>query len=116
MKIILLLMVVLVFMVTPFSSANAHHDYRNSRSSSISIGINGGSGSFYYSQQKYSRPIRANSYTREVYYGGYYSRIKNHIHRQEGRRYINDFSYIPVVVVPATNRYHRHYRGCRCGY
>ncbi len=37
-----------------------------------------------------------------------------HIHRQEGRRYINDYPCAPVVVVPAIH--HRHYQGCGCRY
>ena len=131
MKNSILFVAVLMLVAVPFSSANARHGFRGGGSSSISIGVNGGSGTFYYSQQNYSRSI--NNFQRtvirvgnggyygghqSVYYGGGYygSGRQNHIHRQEGRRYVNDVPCMPVVVVPVTNRHHRHYRGCGCRY
>ncbi len=124
MKNSILLVAVLMLVTVPFSSANARHGFSGGgSSSSISIGVNGEYGSFHYSQQNYQRTVnRAGNGGyygghQSVYYGDYYeSGRQNHIHRQEGRRYVNDVPCLPVVVVPVTNRHHRHYQGCGCRY
>lgn len=119
MKNTILLATILMIVTIPLT-ANAH----GHSSSSVSINVRGGHGAFYYSHQSYNRRvvhhrtvIRHGGYHgghHGVYYGGYYgSGRSNHIHRQEGRRYVNDFPCAPVVVVPSTYR-HRHYRGCGC--
>ncbi len=126
MKNIIQFAMFLMLITVPFSVSA--HGY-SGNSSSVSIGISGGAGSFYYSQQQYNRSVTYRSTVnigiggryygghQSVYYGGYYgSGRQNHIHRQEGRRYVNDVPCIPVVVVLATNRHHRHYRGCGCRY
>lgn len=113
---------VLVVMAIPFI-ANAHGS-----SSSVSIGIHGNHGTFHYSRH-YHSVVCHHSTTiirhgggyygghRRVYYGGgYYGGSPRHIHRQEGRVYYESCTPYPVIVVPATNRHHRHYHGCGCGY
>ena len=60
------------------------------------------------------------SYVREVTYlpshPVYRPSIKGYrrIHRQQGRRYINDYPCAPVIVVPA--KHHRHSQSCRYKY
>jgi len=94
----------------------------NERSSSyMSIGVNAGYGSLYYSSSnqnyQHSRTliIRGNSgqhsgrRNHSTSYGNYYQPRPHHIHRQEGRRYVNDSPCAPVVVVPVTNRYRNRY-------
>ena len=83
-------------------------------SSSFSIGIAGGNGysggGFYFSSTRVTRRYRPYYGGYRSYYGGYryrsgygppyypYNRV---VHRQAGRRYINDFPCAPVIVVPA---------------
>jgi hypothetical protein len=128
MKNSILFPTILILIAVSFSTAMAHQYHPQGSATSVSIGIRGNSGSFYYSQQNYNRSVNyqrtAISYQnrnyggqRSVYYGDYNDyRRPNVIYRQEGRRYVNDFPCGPVVVVPATNRYHRHYQGCGCRY
>jgi hypothetical protein len=120
----ILLATILIIMAIPIT-ADARHSHGRS-SSSFSIGFNGSNGAVRYSQQNYSHP--SFNYQRTViqHGGGYYGYRPSHpiyrppingyghIHRQEGRRYINDYPCVPVVVVPA--KHHRHYRGCGCRY
>ncbi len=120
----LLLSTILIIMAIPLT-ANACNSHGRS-SSSFSIGFNGGSGAVSYSRQNYNHT--SFNYQRTViqHGSGYYGyrpshRIYRqpingygHIHRQEGRRYVNDYPCAPVVVVPA--KHHRHYRGCGCRY
>ena len=45
-----------------------------------------------------------------------YRHIHRHIHRQEGRRYVNDFPCAPVVVVPSGSSYYRYNSDTYYGY
>jgi len=119
----ILLSTILIIMAIPLI-AKARHSH--GRSSSFSIGFSESNGVVRYSQQNYSHT--SFNYQRTVIqhgsgYHGYrpshpiYCPSVNgygHIHRQEGRRYINDYPCAPVVVIPA--KHHRHYQGCGCRY
>lgn len=114
--------ILLVSMMMLLSVDSYAHEGRSS--SFLSVGINGGHGSFSYtsSHQRYSRSrtviVRGNHHyyggNYSTYYGNYYPRRPHYIYRQEGRQYINDYPCAPVVVVPSKN--HRHYYGCGCRY
>ncbi len=113
MKKTILLTIILLLLTIPMTASAFHAG----SSSSFSIGFSGSSGgAFHYSQQSYNNSV---NYQRTVInhgsrYYGYRPPVINgygHIHRQEGRRYINDYPCAPVVVVPAR---HHHYNGCGC--
>jgi hypothetical protein len=86
-------------------------------SSSISIGFSGGSYCGYGHGGLHYSSTRVYHHRHRMYYGGHHVRrvvIRHmpyypvhhihHIHRQEGRRYVNDYPCAPVVVVPSGAR------------
>ena len=117
-----LLSTILIIMAIPLT-VNARNSHGRS-SSSFYIGFSASNGAIRYSQLNYNHTFFNHQKTVIQHRGGYYGYRPSHqiyrppingyghIHRQEGRRYINDYPCDPVVVVPANH--HRHYRGCGC--
>lgn len=82
------------------SGGSYHRSYR----SSTTIVRRGNSAIHYRGATVVPRhryPQRSTYYGHRPVYNG-----SNHIHRQAGRRYVNDYPCAPVVVVPSTRVYH----------